>query len=158
VLCASLAQTEASVASNDVPIEAGHRLLDPAPPAAFRGCCRSEHRVALAVDAAPDLVPLQFARLAVRGAALRRSDVSVKCGWRLGLVAGSAELVAGLTIEKNQTLYKSFVCMHLCVLRRGLSSKRAVGEPPRTRTENRLIKSSLANEAKDSCVFGSSLV
>ena len=30
--------------------------------------------------------------------------------------------------------------MHLGVLRRGLSSKRAMGEPPRTRTENRLIR------------------
>jgi hypothetical protein len=63
-------------------------------------------------------------------------------GVRLSLAAIWARLrLARLTIAKNQTLYNGFVYMHLGVLRRGLSSKRAVGEPPRTRTENRLIKS-----------------
>ena len=51
--------------------------------------------------------------------------------------------VARLTILKNHSLYSGGLGMHLSVLRRGLSSKRAVGEPPGTRTPNLVIKSHL---------------
>ena len=141
-LQATLAHGKAPVPSSDLPVEVPERLLDPAPTAGLGGRCRRTRQVPLAVGRAPGLLPRSEARLAIDRAAAGHSSVAVERAEGFYLATGRTALRLGRsTIRNNQPLYNGLVCMHLGVLRRGLSSKRAGGEPPGTRTQNRLIKS-----------------
>jgi hypothetical protein len=133
---------EAAVSGANLPIEAVQWLLDPAPAAHLPSWRVTDRQVALTLGPAPGLLPLQQAWLAADGMAIRQPNASVERSEGFLLATGAATLDRSCpTFGKNQPLYNGCVCMHLCVLRRGFSSKRAVCEPPRTRTENRLIKS-----------------
>jgi hypothetical protein len=132
----------AAISRSDAVVGVPNWLLGAASTARLdRGCC-CKRQVSLTIGQAPGLLSRSKARLAIDRTAVRQSGVSVERVDWLEFTAGAATLgFARPTIPKNQTLYNGLVCMHLGVLRRGLSSKRAVGEPPRTRTENRLINS-----------------
>ena len=89
------------------------------------------------VGALPCRGPLLLAGLARRLVARRDPAVAIEVLRRLDLPAGAA------TISKNQLVCSRLIGMQFSVSRRGLRSEYLKSEPPRTRTENRLIKSQL---------------
>ena len=146
---ADLADAEAPIAGSDLAVEAREGLLEPAPRAGLGGGHYRARQIPPPIGGTPGLLARPHARLAVDRTAVGHPRVSVEGAERLYLSAGRASLRPGRsTIGKNQPLYNGLLCMHLGVLRRGLRSKRAVGEPPGTRTQNRLIKSSLGQRSK----------
>ncbi len=87
------------------------------------------------VGALPCRGPLLLAGLARRLVARRDPAVAIEVLRRLDLPAGAA------TISKNQLVCSRLIGIQFSVSRRGLRSEYWKSEPPRTRTENRLIKS-----------------